>query len=84
MPAEYTVSAYVAELRAIRNTGAAMAETSFYPSLSNLLNSAGAILKPQVLFSTQLRDQGAGMPDGGLFPSRGLSRNPDPPIVLKM
>ena len=68
VPAEYTVAAYIADLRAIRNTGSATAETSFYPPLDRLLNAAGATLKPPVLFSTQLRDQGAGLPDGGFFP----------------
>lgn len=32
--------------------------------------SAGQRLKPSILFSTRLRNQGAGMPDGGLFPQR--------------
>ena len=64
----YTLVDYLRELRAIRNTGSATSETSFYPPLSNLLNAAGDTLKPKVLFSTQLRDDGAGQPDGGLFP----------------
>ena len=83
MPAEYTVSNYIADLRAIRNTGSATAETSYYPPLDRLLNSAGATLKPPVLFSTQLRDQGAGLPDGGFFPKpRRSPRNTEPPPLL--
>ena len=68
VPAEYTVLQYVADLRAIRSTGSATAETSFYPPLDRLFNAAGKSLKPAVLFSTQLRNSGAGIPDGGFFP----------------
>lgn len=76
---DYTVEQYVRDLRAIRNTGAATAETSFYPPIDRLFNAAGATLKPKVLFSTQLRNQGAGMPDGGFFPqARRSHRNAEP------
>lgn len=80
MASTYTVVEYVRDLRAIRATGSATAETSFYPPLDRLLNAAGATLKPPVLFSTQLRDQGAGLPDGGFFPKpRRSRRNTEPP-----
>jgi hypothetical protein len=79
VPPSYSVVQYISDLRAIRATGAAMAETSFYPPLSQLLNAAGQTLNPAVLFSTQLRDSGAGIPDGGFFPVPKRSRrNPDP------
>lgn len=82
MPPAYSVAQYIADLRAIRLTGSATAETSFYPPLDRLLNTAGQKLKPPVLFSTQLRDQGAGMPDGGFFPQPHRSRrNAAPPIL---
>ena len=68
MPTTYTADQYVTDLRAIRATGSATAETSFYPPLDRLFNAVGQTLKPRVLFSTQLRNQGAGMPDGGFFP----------------
>jgi hypothetical protein len=68
VPDAYTAAEYIAELRAIRSTGSATAETSYYPPLSRLFNAVGETLKPAVLFSTQLRDSGAGLPDGGLFP----------------
>jgi hypothetical protein len=79
---DYTVEQYVRDLRAIRDTGAATAETSFYPPVDRLFNAAGDTLKPKVLFSTQLRSQGAGMPDGGFFPQRTRSRrNAEPPLL---
>ena len=76
MPPTYSVAEFISELRAIRSTGSAAAETSYYPPLTALFNSVGQTLKPAVLFSTQLRDQGAGMPDVGLFPKpRRSARN---------
>jgi Type ISP C-terminal specificity domain/N-6 DNA Methylase len=82
MPSSYTVAEYLTDLRAIRSTGSATAETSFYPPLDRLLNAAGQKLKPSILFSTQLRNQGAGMPDGGFFPQPSRQRrNAEPPIL---
>jgi Type ISP C-terminal specificity domain/N-6 DNA Methylase len=76
----YTVAQYLTEIRAIRNTGSATAETSFYPAVTSLFNASGQSLKPPVLFSTQLRSQGAGLPDGGFFPQPKTSRrNAEPP-----
>lgn len=81
-PTIYTVAQYISGLRAIHFTGSATPETSFYPPVSQLLNAAGQGLKPPVLFSTQLRDQGAGIPDGGFFPQPNRSRrNAVPQIV---
>jgi hypothetical protein len=84
MPSVYTVGQYVTDLRAIRSTGSATAETSFYPPLSQLLNASGERLRPAILFSTQLRNQGAGAPDGGFFPKPGRRTrrgNPEPEIL---
>jgi SAM-dependent methyltransferase len=84
MPSVYTIVQYITDLRAIRSTGSATAETSFYPPLSQLLNASGEKLQPSILFSTQLRNQGAGAPDGGFFPkaSRRTRRgNPEPEVL---
>jgi hypothetical protein len=83
MPSPYSVTDYLNELRAIRSTGSATAETSFYPPAEKLLNASGQKLKPQILFSTQLRDQGAGMPDGGFFPQPSKKRRSAEPPVLQ-
>jgi Type ISP C-terminal specificity domain/N-6 DNA Methylase len=58
---------YLAELKAIRDSGGGVKETSYYPALSNLFNAAGAALKPKVRCVMNLRNLGDGMPDGGLF-----------------
>ncbi|MGA7287812.1 MAG: hypothetical protein WBX02_06930, partial [Terriglobales bacterium] len=83
MPPSYTVAEYITDLRAIRSTGSATAETSFYPPLDRLLNTAGQKLKPAILFSTQLRNQGAGMPDGGFFPQPSRRRRNAEPQILQ-
>ncbi len=83
VPADYTVSQYIADLRAIRSTGAATAETSFYPPLDRLFNAVGQTLKPAVLFSTQLRNSGAGLPDGGFFPQPKRQRRGAEPDLLQ-
>jgi hypothetical protein len=83
VPAEYNVVQYIADLRAIRSTGSATAETSFYPPLDRLFNAAGETLKPAVLFSTQLRNSGAGLPDGGFFPQPKRQRRSAEPELLQ-
>ena len=83
MPAEYTVVQYIADLRAIRSTGSATAETSFYPPLDRLFNAVGQTLKPAILFSTQLRNSGAGLPDGGFFPQPKRQRRSAEPELLQ-
>lgn len=61
------VESYLAELRDIRASGAAVPETSGYGALANLLNEVGAKLKPKVRCLINLQNAGAGIPDGGLF-----------------
>lgn len=61
------VEQYLRDLGANRATGATVAETTHYPALQRLLDGLGATLKPQVRCITGLSNQGAGMPDAGLF-----------------
>ena len=83
MPNVYTVAQYLTDLRAIRSTGSATAETSYYPPIDRLFNAAGQTLHPAVLFSTQLRDSGAGLPDGGFFPQPKRQRRTAEPEPLR-
>ncbi len=62
-----TVEAYLSELRDIRASGAGVPETSYYPALAGLFNAVGLTLKPKVRCVMNLKNLGAGMPDGGLF-----------------
>lgn len=65
---------YIQELRDIRATGAMVRETSYYSPLANLFNAVGSTLKPKVRCFMQLKNLGAGMPDGGLFTARQYQR----------
>ena len=63
----HPLESYLEELNAIRSSGAVTKETSGYPALANLLNAAGALLKPKVRCFVHPRNSGAGNPDGGFF-----------------
>jgi hypothetical protein len=67
---------YLGELRAIRGSGAGVPETSYYPALSNLFNAVGKTLKPKVRCIININNQGAGVPDGGLFTADQFQRQP--------
>jgi hypothetical protein len=58
---------YLHELHEIRSSGSAVKETSYYPAISNLLNGIGKLLKPRVRCIINIKNRGAGIPDGGLF-----------------
>ncbi len=58
---------YLKELYEIRSSGEATHETSYYTPLNNLLDHVGKQLKPPIRCILNLRNRGAGHPDGGLF-----------------
>ncbi|MCE5323080.1 N-6 DNA methylase [bacterium] len=68
---------YIRELYTAHATGANVAETSYYGALANLSNEIGKTLKPKVNCVINLRNQGAGLPDGGLFTPDQLRKNSD-------
>src|ERR1041384_2007845 len=61
------LESYLQNLSAIRSSGAAVKETSYYGTLENLLNQIGKTLKPRVRAIISIANKGAGLPDGGLF-----------------
>ncbi|HVA80592.1 MAG TPA: hypothetical protein VNF29_06680 [Candidatus Binataceae bacterium] len=72
---------YLAKLRDIHSTGAGTPETSYYPALEALFSEIGRTLKPRVTCVMGLKQQGAGLPDGGLFTADQLrNAGGDPPI----
>ena len=71
---------YIRELYDIRSTGAATPETAYYPALSNLLNEVGKTLKPKVRCIINLKNRGAGLPDGGLFTPDQFQRTDTEPL----
>lgn len=72
---------YLVELREIRSSGAATKETSGYGTLENLFNAVGQKLRPRIRCIVQLKNSGAGYPDGGFFASDQLrNRNEQEPL----
>jgi len=58
---------YLSDLRDIKLSGEGVSELSYYPALRQLLEEIGSGLKPKVRCFMNLKDHGAGLPDGGLF-----------------
>jgi hypothetical protein len=67
------------DCRSRHATGATTKETSLYPPLEALLNAAGNNLKPRARCFMGLKNQGAGMPDGGLFTPDQIMRGAEEP-----
>ena len=61
------VEEYLSDVGKIKSSGGGTVETSFYPPLTNLLNSVGSSLKPKVFCVSQMAQQGADHPDFGLY-----------------
>ncbi|MFI5057257.1 MAG: type ISP restriction/modification enzyme [Candidatus Acidiferrales bacterium] len=68
------LEAYLTALREIRSSGEAVDETSYYGALETLFNEIGKTLKPKVRCVLQLKNRGAGNPDGGLFTEDQLKK----------
>src|SRR5690348_1761490 len=51
----------------IHSSRAAVDETPYYGSLETLFNEIGKTVKPRVRCIIHIKNQGAGLPDGGLF-----------------
>lgn len=79
----HPVEHYLRELHAIRASGSATPEESYYPALAELLNAVGAELEPPVRCILNPRNRGAGIPDGGLFTAEQCDRlEGEPPSGL--
>lgn len=74
----HPVESYLVKLAEIRASGHATDETSYYPAIEALLAEVGKRLKPRVSPVLQLKNRGAGQPDGGLFTHDQLKRNAAP------
>ncbi len=70
----HPLETYLHELREIRSSGAAVKEISYYGPLANLFNEIGRTLKPRVRCILTLKNQGAGLPDGGFFTNDQFQR----------
>ena len=68
---------YLKDVQEVHSSGAGVDEISYYPALSSLLNEIGRSLKPKVRCVMNLKNLGAGMPDGGLFTADQFQRQGD-------
>lgn len=75
---------YLRELRHIRATGHAVAETSYYGRLEELFNTVGSELSPRVRAVINIRSSGAGLPDGGLFTRSQITDVEGDPLRAKV
>ena len=66
------LATYLAEMACIRSSGEASDETSYYPALSELLNTAGKQLNPVVHCVLTPKNRGSGIPDGALYLKRSF------------
>ena len=58
---------FLSACKAVHASGAGTVETSYYTAVNHLLDNVGAQLSPKVRCIMQLKNLGAGNPDGGLF-----------------
>lgn len=70
---------YLRDVHDNHATGAATKETSYYPALQRLLHAIGEMIKPKVRCVMNLKNQGAGLPDGGLFTLDQIPRGSEAP-----
>lgn len=70
----HALEVYVRALYETRSSGAAVKETSYYGALERLFNEVGKALKQRVRCVINLKNQGAGIPDGGFFTSDQFQR----------
>jgi hypothetical protein len=77
MPRIPVLDVYLDEVHRIRATRAGTAETSFYPAIAQMLNHAGATLRPRV-FCLHHPSGDSGIPDFGLFEQAQFKRDEDP------
>ena len=70
-------ASYLSKIGEIRSSGQATDETSYYPAIEALLSELGKSLKSKVRPVLQLKNHGAGQPDGGLFTQDQLKKITD-------
>ena len=68
------LEAFLLACLSVRRTAGGTSETSYYTPINNLLDAVGAGLRPKVRCVMQLKNLGAGSPDGGLFTSEQFDR----------
>lgn len=74
MAKPHLLESFLSAAKSVHSTGGGTKETSYYTAINNLLDGVGHLLKPKVRCVMQLKNLGAGNPDGGLFTSDQFDR----------
>ena len=74
MAKAFLLEVFLNAVRGVHGTSGGTKETSYYTAINNLLDGAGHTLKPKVRCVMQLKNLGAGNPDGGLFTADQFDR----------
>lgn len=72
----HPLETYLTSIYEIKSSGAGVDETSYYGALEAFFNEVGKSLKPNVRCILQLKNRGAGSPDGGLFTDDQYKKKP--------
>ena len=70
----HLLASFLSAAKSVHSTGGGTKETSYYTAINNLLDGAGQQLLPKVRCIMQLKNLGAGNPDGGLFTADQFDR----------
>lgn len=74
MAKPHLLASFLSATKSVYSTSGGTKETSYYTALNNLLDGVGRTLKPKVHCVMQLKNLGAGNPDGGLFTADQFDR----------
>ena len=74
MAKSHLLESFLSASKSVHSTGGGTKETSYYTAINNLLDGVGHTLKPKVRCVMQLKNLGAGNPDGGLFTADQFDR----------
>lgn len=75
MAKSHLLERFLSASKSVHNTRGGIKETSYYTAINNLLDGVGHTLKPKVRCVMQLKNLGAGNPDGGLFTADQFDRH---------
>ncbi|GAC1356482.1 MAG: hypothetical protein NVSMB34_10690 [Variovorax sp.] len=73
------LAVFLAAVHGVHMSGSGTKETLYYTAIDNLLGGIGDTLKPKVRCVMQLKNLGAGNPDGGLFTADQFDRKTERP-----
>ena len=74
MAKPHLLASFLSAVKSVHSTGGGTKETSYYTAINNLLDGTGHLLSPKVRCVMQLKNLGAGNPDGGLFTADQFDR----------